>query len=223
MSEEFDIFDANMNPAAPYRATRKEAHTQGLWHQTFHCWVLRRDENGMPFLFLQLRKAKPPFPSNFDISAAGHLQAGETAADGIREMEEELGIKIDFDKLLPLGIFKQATDQAEHGYFNREFAHSFFYETDQPPSACQPQETEVDGVFEISLEDGLALFSGTIDAATITGIAKKEGEAGYHATSRLLTREEMWGHHDRCVIGKYYLRVFLLAELYFKGVRTLFI
>ncbi len=223
MSEEFDIFDANMNPVAPFRATRKEAHIKGLWHQTFHCWVLRRNENGVPCVFLQLRTDNGVFPSCFDISAAGHLQSGETVQDGVREMEEELGIAVAFDKLLPIGIYKQATDHHECSYFNREFAHSFFYETDLPPSACKPQEIELDGVFEMTVEDGLALFSGLIDRAAIVGIAKKKDQAGYHPDERHLTQQDMWGHHDRCVIGKYYLRVFQLADLYFKGIRPLFI
>lgn len=223
MTEEFDIFDANMVPAHPYRASRDTAHRDGLWHQTFHCWILRKDENGTPFVFLQQRGPGRIFPHSLDVSAAGHLQAGETPDDGIREVEEELGLAIDPSGLTPLGIYKQATDDHDAIYYNREFCHSFFYETDKTPLDCSPQESEVNGVFEIKLSDAIHLFSGAADTAHIAGIAKKDGETGYHPHHRQLTRQDMWGYHDRCVLSKYYLRIFQLAELYFKGIRPLFI
>lgn len=221
MSEEFDIFDANMNPAHPFRAPRKQAHAEGLWHQTFHCWVLRRNDAGEPQVFLQLRAAGGIFGNTFDISAAGHLQAGETVMDGAREVEEELGLPLDPAKLLPLGIYKQATDDHVIKYYNREFAHTFFYETDHTPADCRLQEEELDGLFEISVAGGLALFSGAVDSVTIHGISKEDNATGYKAAARKLRREDMWGHHDRCVLSKYYLRVFQLAAAYFDGNRNL--
>lgn len=221
--EEFDIFDANMHPAPPYRASRHEAHRLGLWHQTFHCWILRRDAQGVPHVFLQQRTADGPFPNSFDISAAGHLQAGETVIDGMREIEEELGLGFDPAAMIPLGIYKQATDDHAIPYINREFCHTFFYETTHAIHDCRPQEEEVDGVFEISLRDGLNLFTRAVSSVQITGIQKQAGKDGYHPASFDLTLKHMWGYRDRCEIGNYYHRIFRLAEAYFNGERNLLI
>lgn len=219
MSEYFDIFDANMIPAAPFKAERDVVHQQGLWHQTFHCWILRRDEKLGPSLVLQLRGDTIQFPHTFDVSAAGHLAAGEKPIDGIREAEEELGIKIDSAGLVSLGAYKQVTDDHARRYFNREFCHTYFYETDKNIHDFTPQESEVEGVFMISVQDGLRLFTGEMQSLEIHGIAKSD--KGYQQAARILTSDQMCAAHDRTEIGRYYLKIFIMADLYFKGVREL--
>ncbi|MDF2939105.1 MAG: hypothetical protein K0Q90_4478, partial [Paenibacillaceae bacterium] len=95
--ENFDIFDEHMNHIGT--ASRQEAHAQGLWHRTFHCWVLRKGSAGWEIL-LQLRhKDKDTFPGLLDVSSAGHLLAGELVEDGVRELEEELGIGVPYPEL----------------------------------------------------------------------------------------------------------------------------
>lgn len=41
--EILDIFDAQMKHIGT--AERKEVHTKGFWHKTFHCWIVR-SKNG---------------------------------------------------------------------------------------------------------------------------------------------------------------------------------
>ena len=41
MSEILDIYDAKMNHIGT--ANREEAHKLGYWHQTFHCWIVRSE------------------------------------------------------------------------------------------------------------------------------------------------------------------------------------
>ena len=41
MAEELiDIYDEKMNLLGT--ATREQAHREGLWHTSFHCWIVRR-------------------------------------------------------------------------------------------------------------------------------------------------------------------------------------
>src|SRR4051812_39465808 len=83
MPEYFDILDANMKPAAPFRMERQETHRTGAWHQTFDCWIVRRDPSGDKIV-LQLRSAqKDSYPGTLDISASGHLLEGEQPLDGV--------------------------------------------------------------------------------------------------------------------------------------------
>ncbi|MBI3441491.1 MAG: NUDIX domain-containing protein [Proteobacteria bacterium] len=220
MPEYIDIFDANMSPVPPYKMERKEVVKTMHWHHTFDCWIVRRDPSGDKIL-LQLRsKQKINNPNTLDISAAGWLQSGERhEVDGIREVEEELGITVDPTDLYYVGMVKEATDRP--GYYARNFCHTYFYETTHRLSNYKPQASEVDGLFEINISEGIKLFSGEQQSIEITGVAK-DGQT-YQPTQRTISTSDMCGEHDRCKLTKYYLKIFLLAELYLRGHRPLVI
>lgn len=75
-------------------ASRAEVHKRGLWHETFHCWFLSK-EDGRIFIHFQLRGPdKKNFANMLDITAAGHLSSDESVKDGVREIKEELGISL---------------------------------------------------------------------------------------------------------------------------------
>ena len=101
MSELFDVYDEALNHIGV--KARADVHRDGDWHQVFHCWVIGRDVDGDAFVILQKRAPKADYPGKIDISAAGHLEAGETVRDGVREIEEELGLQVQFEDLIPLG------------------------------------------------------------------------------------------------------------------------
>ena len=73
--------------------TRGEIHAQGLMHRAVHILVF----NAKGELFLQKRTmTKDENPGQWDSSAAGHVDSGETyIACAVREIEEELGIVLD--------------------------------------------------------------------------------------------------------------------------------
>ena len=73
-------------------ASRREVHRNGLWHRTFHALVVRP---GPPArVVLQRRAATSFFAGRLDLTASGHLAAGEQPIDGIRELEEEVGLSV---------------------------------------------------------------------------------------------------------------------------------
>jgi isopentenyl-diphosphate Delta-isomerase len=88
--EHIDVLDRAGTPLH-HIATRAEVHRKGLWHRTVHIWVLNRNNE----LLLQKRAGnKETFPGLWDISAAGHISAGDTSINAaLRELEEELGIR----------------------------------------------------------------------------------------------------------------------------------
>lgn len=89
--ELIDIFDENMNLLGT--ALKSQAHREGLWHKTFHCWLARKNDEGRVMVWLQLRnKDKSIYPDMLDVSAAGHVKSGEEVKDGYREVTEELGL-----------------------------------------------------------------------------------------------------------------------------------
>jgi 16S rRNA (adenine1518-N6/adenine1519-N6)-dimethyltransferase len=84
------------------KASREETYTGQLIYRS--AWVIVEDEIGN--ILLQLRaKSKDTFPGYWDISAAGHVDAGEDyLVAAKRELKEELGIsnvrlhEIDYDR-----------------------------------------------------------------------------------------------------------------------------
>jgi len=86
--EYLDIFDELFNPLEPAKASIDDVHKKGLWHQTFACWIVNPQKETVLF---QLRGVRNRIdPGSFDASSSGHLKAGESPADGFRELSEEL-------------------------------------------------------------------------------------------------------------------------------------
>lgn len=140
-------------------ATRQEIHKKGYWHDTFHCWFVSK-KAGKDFIHLQLRsKEKKDFPDLLDITAAGHLLADETVEDGIREVEEELGVAASFEELVPLGIIKDQIHQ--NGFFDNERCHVFLYKAEENIDAMyELQKEEVAGIVTVDFQKFYALCQG---------------------------------------------------------------
>ncbi|HEV3409071.1 MAG TPA: 16S rRNA (adenine(1518)-N(6)/adenine(1519)-N(6))-dimethyltransferase RsmA, partial [Chthoniobacterales bacterium] len=97
-TEQFAVVDAVDRVIG--RATRSEVHANNLLHRAVHILIF----NGHGELFLQKRsRFKDRHPCLWDSSAAGHVNAGEdydtTAA---RELEEELGVSTNVERVLKL-------------------------------------------------------------------------------------------------------------------------
>jgi ADP-ribose pyrophosphatase YjhB (NUDIX family) len=129
--------------------SRDEVHEIGLWHQTFHCWLLYKDQGNEYILFQKRHADKKDFPSLLDITAAGHLEAGEGPADGIRELKEELGIELAITDLISVGMVPNAilTDEI----IDREFSHVYFHRFNGRISDLKLQEDEVSSIIQIEL------------------------------------------------------------------------
>ena len=95
--ELIDICDENNN-LINVQKTKSEAHKNGLWHRASHIWIY--NSNGE--ILLQLRaKEKPLYPDMWDISAAGHISAGEDPiTSGLREVKEEIGLEIEVGQVV---------------------------------------------------------------------------------------------------------------------------
>ena len=164
MTEMFDIYDENLTHIGV--KARAAVHTDGDWHKVFNCWVIYRDDDGQDWVILQKRAAtKDTFPDMLDISAAGHYEAGESTRDGIRELEEELGLSPKFEDLIPLG--RRVSVTKYNSVVDRQFANVFFYICDQPLSAYQYQKDEIAGLLAMKADDGLRLLVGDIPALDV--------------------------------------------------------
>jgi len=160
MSEYIDIYDPNMVKIGTKE--RQQAHIDGNWHKAFHCWIIYRTPNGEDMIVVQRRSSsKKLFPNALDITAAGHYEKGETIKEGLREVQEELGLDVDFEDLISLGV---KFDVAKIGEVtNYEFDDVFLLEYFQPIEAYNFDPVEVSGIASFKIDDGLSLFSGEVD------------------------------------------------------------
>lgn len=210
--ELIDICDENMQPIG--RAMKSLAHKTGLWHETIHCWFIRREADRA---FLQFQKRggdKALFPDFLDITAAGHYQAGEVLKDGVREILEEVGIPVAFEDMVPLGI-KIDLGKTE-SIINREFCHVFLYETRKTIKELLPNPEEVEGLVEIDSQDGLALFSGRIQDVAANGVEWDRGSRTWHDVAMRVSVGQFIPRID-----SYYYKMFINAERYCAGYRDL--
>lgn len=127
-----------------------------------------------PELLFQMRHpGKDTFPSLLDISCAGHLLAGERVEDGVRELAEELGVEIAFERLRPCGVF-QEEQRISPVLIDREFCHVFVLPYDQPLEQYKLQEDEVTGLYRIPLSDVRELAQGRLGTITADGVEPDE-------------------------------------------------
>ena len=173
--EFFDVFDDNLQPLG--QASRLETHTKGLWHHTFQCWIYREVEGTRKFIVQRRHPNKEAFPNRLDKSSAGHLIAGETVEDGVREIEEELGLVVPFEKLVSCGEIMQ--EHIEPHWKDREICHIFLLHHDQPLAAYQLQKEEVTGIFEVDVEAFFALMDDYVQSISVHGLQWNEDTQTY--------------------------------------------
>ncbi|MEM9653962.1 MAG: NUDIX domain-containing protein [Actinomycetota bacterium] len=176
MGEQIDIVSAT--GAHLRTADRHEVHHGGHWHDVFHCVVVRPDPPAR--VLLQRRhRAKKAFPGLLDLSATGHLAAGETPDDGVRELNEELGTDATAADLTYIGVRLLADDDGEGR--NRERVHLYFAIDDRPIDAFSPAADEVESLVEVEVAPMLAAIdhvrSGVGRAPAVPAVEWRPGAA----------------------------------------------
>ncbi len=173
----FTIFNENYEKLGT--ASRKEVHKRGHWHETFHCWFIKKDQNGIKILFQLRSERKKESPNLFDITAAGHLLASETVEDGVREIEEEIGVSLSLEKLIPMGMFTYRV--VKDDYIDNEFAHVFLYDSNYHMEDFTLQEEEVAGMIEVDFDSLYKLYHGQSTQIEVKGFKTiKNGRVPIH-------------------------------------------
>ncbi|WP_191562248.1 NUDIX hydrolase [Metabacillus idriensis] len=200
------IFDDNHKPIGI--AAREEVHKFGHWHETFHCWFTRI-ETGTLYLYFQLRsKEKKDYPSLIDITAAGHILADESIEDGTREVQEEIGIHVDFTELILLDVVKYCVSNKD--LLDNEIAHVFLYPYTQSFDNFILQEEEVSGIVRAELILFRELLAGKRTSLQVDGFEINQN--GVRKTVHMNVDKSRFVPHE----DTYYVRVLDLIEEYYK-------
>lgn len=164
-TEKLKIFDEQRNYLGV--ATREEVHKVGHWHETFHCWIVSKEEAGN-YVYFQLRSPlKKDYPNLFDITAAGHLLANETVEDGVREVKEEIGLDVSMEDLHSLGVIPYHVQHGE--LIDKELAHVFLLIKKCEMEDFQLQVEEVAGIGKVRIEDFTKLLNGEKEKIELKG------------------------------------------------------
>lgn len=137
---------------------RDEVHEKGMWHDTIHCWLY--DNNGNAYF--QVRSDV----NKLYTTASGHVQAGETLNQAFgREVKEEIGIDIDFEKAELVRVNHWKMDKEKNGKIikDRAFANIYILNIETEPDRFLFLDGEVDGVVKVNSTDVLDLFQDKVE------------------------------------------------------------
>lgn len=157
MDELIDIVNQNGIPTG-VSVPKSEIHKKGHLHNTAHVWCYTSEG----YILLQQRAAsKAICPLLWDVSVAGHVDAGETVEQAaIRESKEEIGINISEEQLQKIGVF-ECIQSYTNGIIDNEFHNTFIVKIDVNIKDLSPQEDEVEALKFVSLSEFEALLNNS--------------------------------------------------------------
>jgi isopentenyldiphosphate isomerase len=156
-NEMVDILNEKGNPIGEIKLKR-EVHAEGLWHRAVQIWIY----NSKGEILLQKRsKNKEFFPRLLDMSAAGHVSAGETFEEAaVRELFQEIGLRRKASDLKNIGTWPLVQYMTKPFYNNKEIFQVFLLKWDGNIKELKLQKKEVEMVkfvpidtFESELKD----------------------------------------------------------------------
>ncbi len=170
--ERFDVVAPDGRPTAATKA-RGLVHRDGDWHRAVHLWVAGRDDDG-PFLLLQRRSAaKDTWPGALDVTVGGHLRAGETVEDALREADEEIGLAVAPGAVRRLGRRRSVHVEADRGVVDREVQEVLLVRDDRRLGGYRPDRVELAALVRFPLGGLAALLDGR--SAVVPGLALAPG------------------------------------------------
>lgn len=209
MKEKIDIFNDKYEFIGT--ASKKEAHQKGLWHRVFTCILV----NPKHKTILLQKKAPGRYafnrPDYLDVSVGGHYKSGESIRHGIRELKEETGIKTKFKDLIPLGV-RQTAETISKNYIANEFQHVFIYSTMQKLEDYKLDNTEVNGLVEINIQDGIDLLLKRTNKIKGRGLFIKNEKRKIYDVN--ITRRDFVPSYLKK--DRFVLRLFVAAKRYIK-------
>jgi 8-oxo-dGTP diphosphatase len=148
---------------------RTQVHIDGDIHGTSHVWLVRHTdrENGRFDILLQKRAMTGDIYSGcYDISAAGHILAGNDYIDcAVRELEEELGIHAEASQMKFVGLNEGMMEAVAGGrqFKNHEVSAVYIYDEPLDDKDFRLQKEEVESVVWIDFDECKAkLHAGEI-------------------------------------------------------------
>ena len=150
MDELIDVYDENQRHTG--REDRFLVHRLGIWHKAIHGYLIN-DKNE---IVIQQRTADSYlYPSFWDMSFAGHIDAGEDSkTTAIRECFEELGVKLKESEVEYL--FTNPEELAWGDVISKEFVDVYLCRKNF--KVIKKQDEEVKAVRVLKLQDFIKML-----------------------------------------------------------------
>lgn len=163
--ELFDVVTRDGEPTG-HAKPRAAVHRDGDWHRSFHCWVGWHGDDGEPLVLFQRRSMqKDTEPDKLDVAVGGHYRAGETLNDVVREIDEEIGIAVRLDDVIPVG--RRWAENIRGGWVDREIQDVFIYRLDAGLAALRAAPDEISALYVVATALLPDLFSGAASAIPV--------------------------------------------------------
>jgi isopentenyldiphosphate isomerase len=160
--ELFEILDPDGSPTGR-SLPRWRVHREGHWHGALHIWVAGVRPDGSEFVLFQRRSmSKDTWPGYLDVAIGGHVRAGESLAETVREAEEEIGLRVELADLIRIG--RRFASGSGNALLDNEIQEVFGVRSDAPLEAYAQHPEEVSALVMCSVTDARVLLSGAIDS-----------------------------------------------------------
>lgn len=165
MEEFFDVLNEKGNFTGKSES-REKCHKEGLWHKAVVVFII----NSKNQVLLQRRSPnKRMWPNMWDVTAGGHVLAGEFGFEAIiREAKEELGIELSKNEMTFLGSSISTNNKGD--IVNKHFNEYYIVNKDLDETTLTLQKEEVSEVKWINKNDIIEKIKNNYD-----GITDKEG------------------------------------------------
>jgi isopentenyldiphosphate isomerase len=212
VEEYFDTCDVRGHPTG-LRKPRQLVHRDGDWHCCLHCWLAYYDPCHGPAVLFQRRAArKDTWPGRLDTTVAGHLRAGESLAEAMREVSEEIGLELSLSQVEYLGLRINVDDPAP-GLRDREFQHVYLYRLPLPLPQFTLQVDEVEALLAVPAPGLRQLYAGARASLTAQVVAAvPHARDGAPGAERTVTLDDFIPCVDR-----YFFRAALAIDLALRG------
>lgn len=193
--EYLDIYDENKNYLG--KEERSVVHREALWHNTIHCWLYDKEGN----IYFQIRKEEEKLYT----TASGHILSGETIKEGFgREIKEEIGIDIDYNKALFVNVYKFIMDKKKNDgsiFRDRAFSNVYVCEFNGKIEDFNFDKNEVIGLVKINAKETLNLLEK--ETGQINGIVIKNANNENYFEEKIISIQDFLVNKGETAIKKY--------------------
>ena len=160
MQELWQLYNEDGQPLTGQGAAKDEVFKDGLLHGAAHIWVWCRHKNSLKVLVQKRAASKRTWPNRYDISAAGHIDLGETPLTAaLRETQEEIGLDVTQGELAEVAVHR-AHLKTDDGSIENEFQWIYLLEL-SALADFNLQANEVSAVEWLDLEEFKRAVRGT--------------------------------------------------------------
>lgn len=161
MEEFFDVLNEKGN-FTEKAESREKCHKEGLWHKAVVVFII----NSKDQVLLQKRSPnKRMWPNMWDVTAGGHVLAGEFGFEAIiREAKEELGIELNKNEMTFLGSSISTNNKGD--IVNKHFNEYYIVNKDLDETSLTLQKEEVSEVKWIDKNDIIQKIKNNYDEIT---------------------------------------------------------